>query len=66
MKKFSIILPVWNNFNYKLTVESVLQQNYQDFELILIDDGSDKYFVKDLSDTLENKFDIKLNSGNDD
>lgn len=39
--QFSIIIPVYNVENYlKKGVESVLQQTFIDFELILVDDGS--------------------------
>ncbi len=39
--QFSIIIPVYNVENYlRKGVESVLQQTFTDFELILVDDGS--------------------------
>lgn len=41
MPKFSIIIPCFNIENYiKETVESILNQKYNDFEIILINDGS--------------------------
>ncbi len=37
----SIVLPVYNGEDYvALSIESVLEQTYSDFELIIIDDGS--------------------------
>lgn len=40
-KKVSIIIPVYNSEQYiKNTLESVLNQTYQDFEIIVIDDCS--------------------------
>lgn len=37
----SIIVPVYNNERYlENTLNSVLRQSYEDFELLLIDDGS--------------------------
>lgn len=37
----SIVLPVYNGEKYiKSTLNSILQQDYQDFELIVVDDGS--------------------------
>lgn len=37
----SVILPVYNGENYlRFAVESVLRQTFQDFELIVVDDGS--------------------------
>ena len=37
----SVIIPVYNGEKYlSQTVESVLNQSFDDFELLLIDDGS--------------------------
>ncbi|MBQ7889463.1 MAG: glycosyltransferase [Erysipelotrichaceae bacterium] len=39
--KVSVIMPVYNAINYlKKAVDSIIFQNFDDFELILIDDGS--------------------------
>lgn len=41
MPLFSIIIPVYNNKNYLCDcVDSILSQNFKDYEIILIDDGS--------------------------
>ena len=38
---FSVIVPVWNVEKYiKKCIDSILDQTFKDFELILIDDGS--------------------------
>ncbi len=41
MKLISVIIPTYNRKNFlKIAVESVLNQTYKNFELIIVDDGS--------------------------
>lgn len=53
--KISIIIPVYNLENYiEKCIKSVLEQTYENFELIIIDDGS-----MDKSQKLAQKFSVK-------
>ncbi len=42
MPKISVVMPVYNTNEiwFREAVESILNQSYQDFELIIADDGS--------------------------
>ncbi len=41
MPEFSIIVPIYNVEKYlKICVDSIMKQSFQDFEVILVDDGS--------------------------
>ena len=51
---FSVVIPLYNKEKYiRDTIESVLRQDFQDFEVIVVNDGStDKSLdkIQDISD----------------
>lgn len=56
--KFSIIIPVYNVEKYlKKCLTSIVQQNFNDYELILVDDGS-----TDMSGKICDEFEEKYNN----
>lgn len=49
MPKVSVIIPCYNQGQYlNEAVDSILNQSYQDFEIIIINDGSNDKFTNDL------------------
>ena len=67
MPKVSIIVPIFNEEKYiEGCIESILKSTYQDFELILVDDGSNDNSVnlcEDFARNNKNIFVYKLNRG---
>ena len=67
-KKISIILPNFNSEKYiSATINSILYQSYKKWELILVDDCSNKMTIKILRKYYRNKkikiFYLKKNKG---
>ena len=51
MARISIIIPVYNSENYiRRCLNSILNQTFQDFEIILIDDNSKDNSLKIISE----------------
>ena len=64
--KVSVVIPCYNDKDYiQETVQSVLNQTFQDFEIIIVDDGSNEATKKVLSGLKNGKLQIitQLNQG---
>ena len=60
-EKVSVILPVYNSQKYiAKTIDSILNQNYNNYELIIIDDGSTDGSLDICSKYLEKNNNIKI------
>ena len=57
--KFSVIIPVYNKADtVRAAVECVLAQTFKDFEIVLVDDGSNDEPEKVLSDLIGNQINL--------
>ena len=69
MPKISVIMPVYNTKEEYLreAIESILTQTYSDFELIIVDNGSEKGYVSKVlssyKDTRIQPYRIEINAG---
>ena len=58
MPKYSIIIPVYNTESYlKKCIDSVLNQTYKDYEIIIVNDGSTDN-SKDIIEEYQNKYEF--------
>lgn len=56
---FSVVIPVYNKEQeIKCTLESVLNQTFTDFEIILVDDGSTDNSISNIQDIQDNRIKI--------
>ena len=61
MKLVSVILPYYKKINFiKQTINSILNQNYKNLEIILVYDDEDKKDLKKIKKIIKNKKKIKL------
>ena len=57
----SVIMPCYNSHKYlKRSIESVLNQNFSNFEIVLINDGSDSLKTLNILDQYRDNLKIKI------
>lgn len=65
MVKISVLIPVYNGQRYiKETIKSVLNQTFDDYEIIVIDDGSDDSTLKVVNSLKEKKIRVMKHKEN--
>lgn len=61
MTKLSIVIPNYNNEKYiELCINSILNQTFNNYEIIIIDDGSNDKSIEIIESIIKNKKNIKL------
>ena len=61
MVQISVIMPIYNaEINLKDSIDSVLQQTFEDFELICIDDGSNDDSLNILNEISKRESRVKV------
>lgn len=66
MSRVSVLMPVYNGEKYlREAIDSVLNQTYQDFELIIVDDGSTDNSVKIVKSYNNPKIKLYINTTNE-
>lgn len=67
MGKISVIIPVYNKEDYiRMTIQSVLNQTFSDFEIVIIDDGStdkSKDIINEFSENQKITYHYQKNQG---
>lgn len=65
MTKISVIMPTYNTAEYffRTAIESILNQTYQNIELIVVDDGSNTDSIKNIVKSYKDKRLVYINQG---
>ena len=58
-KNIAITLLTWNDWKNTVECLSIFQSDYQNFDVLLINNGSENYHIEKIRDWLDNKIEIK-------